>query len=280
LRKDNYPVLLEGIHCTGIIPYLEPNRHIIVRVHNNEAAYYRSLYHTSQALPKKIYYLYESILLNFYQQRKLRTQPAYAFISSSDKIFFKENYHQLNQAIVPSFLPWQTISTKCGKGDYCLYHGNISVSENFKAAVWLIENVFSKIDIPLIIAGKNANSLKKNCTGVSGIQLINNPSDLELTELISNAHIHVLPSMNTTGVKLKLLHALFKGRFCISNHNGVFGSGVENQVIQAEIAEAWINLIRQKMQLPFSTEMIEERKKDLLPVFDNKLNAEKLISLL
>ncbi len=34
---------------------------------------------------------------------------------------------------------------KPGKGNYILYHGNLSVSENYNAALWLIENVFSKI---------------------------------------------------------------------------------------------------------------------------------------
>lgn len=279
LRKDDYPLLLEGIHCAGIIPYLEPNRKIIVRVHNNEAAYYRSLYHTSHTFPKKFYYLFESILLNHYQKRKLQAHPTYAFISSWDKICFKEKYHQKQQVFLPCFLPWQTIRSRTGKGNYCLYHGNLSISENRSAALWLAKSVFSQIDFPFIIAGKNANALKNQLPVVPNLKLIENPSDDALSELITDAHINVLPSFNSTGVKLKLLHALFKGRFCVTNEAGIKGSGLHSGVHIATSIAATVQSIKEILSKQFTEEDIQQRT-ELTQLYNNERNAEKLISLL
>lgn len=278
LNRDAYPVLLEGIHCSGIIPHLNNNKKIVVRVHNNEAEYYQTLYNTEPNFSKKLYFFYESALLRDYQ-KKLPRRVAYAFISITDAEVFKESYDHSNQAFIPCFLPWQSLSSKTGRGDYCLYHGNLSISENYQAASWLMENVFSKMDLPLIIAGKSAEALKKEWPGMNKIQFINNPSNAELSALIQNAQINVLPSMNATGVKLKLLHALFEGRFCISNDNGLSGTGAEGHILQAETPEEWIETIQQKFPIDFTNGMIEERKK-ILSVYDNVLNAEKLSGLL
>jgi hypothetical protein len=277
LNRDNYPVLLEGIHCSGIIPHLNSNKKIVVRMHNNEAEYYQTLYNTEPVFARKLYYLYESVLLEQYQ-KKLSDSVTYAFISASDKEVFTENYHYSKQKFIPCFIPWQNILSKTGRGDYCLYHGNLSVSENRESASWLIENVFSKLKLPLIVAGKNATKLQDDWPE-QDIQFIDNPSEEELKELIQNAQIHVLPSMNATGVKLKLLHALFEGRFCISNYNGMNGTGIENHILHAETAEEWIQMIQQKFSADFTNEMIEERTK-ILSVYDNLFNAEKLNALL
>jgi hypothetical protein len=276
LNDDNNPVLVEGIHCTGIIPFLKPQKKIVVRVHNDEAEYYHTLYKTESNFLKKLYFLYESKLLASYQS-KISEQAIYAFISTKDKKAFEEKYDQGKQVFLPCFIPWQNVLSQQGKGEYCLYHGNLSVSENFEAAVWLIKNVFSKLDLPLVIAGRDANRLYR-FQNKSKIKLINNPSDAELSSLIQNAHINVL-LINTTGVKLKLLHALFEGRFCISNSNGIAGSGVEDYVIQAESPGDWIAAIQKTHAMEFTSKMLEERKK-IFSVYNNQINAQKLKELL
>jgi hypothetical protein len=278
LKLDDYPVIIEGIHCTGIIPHLNAKKKIVVRVHNNEAKYYKSLAISETNLFKKFYFFYESVLLNKYQ-KKLSSKFVYACISVIDEVFFRDNYHLWNTHFIPSFIPWQKILSKNGKGNYCLYHGNLSISENKKAALWLIKNILPKVDLPLIVAGKSAADVENILLDKKQVQFINDPSDAQLTELIQNAHINLVPSFNSTGVKLKLLHALIEGRFCISNNKGAAGSGIEDYVMQAESIDDWINAIRQKQSMDFSDEMIEERKK-VLSLYNNSLNAEKLMALL
>src|SRR5947209_5208098 len=44
LNKDDYPVILEGFHCAGILPFLQHPERAVIRVINNEAAYYEHLF--------------------------------------------------------------------------------------------------------------------------------------------------------------------------------------------------------------------------------------------
>src|SRR5436190_824100 len=33
LNKDDHPVIVEGIHCSGIIPYLDKTKRVVIRMH-------------------------------------------------------------------------------------------------------------------------------------------------------------------------------------------------------------------------------------------------------
>ena len=73
-------------------------------------------------------------------------------------------------------------------------------------------------NIPFIIAGKNPSEKLKNIAYKNeNVSLVSNPSEQEMNELINKAQIHLLPSFNTTGIKIKLLNALFNGRYCLAN---------------------------------------------------------------
>lgn len=114
-------------------------------------------------------------------------------------------------------------------GTFCLYHGNLGVAENEKAAIWLLNEVFFKIKVPLVIAGKNpSRRLDKLAHLCQHTCLVANPSDTELNDLVRLAHINILPSFSDTGIKVKLLHALFEGRHCVVNDAMVNGTGLGN----------------------------------------------------
>jgi hypothetical protein len=68
LKRRQHPVVLEGVHCAGIIPYLKKeDRNIVVRLQNDEAVYYRRLAETESNFFKSSYYRRESRLLKKYQ---------------------------------------------------------------------------------------------------------------------------------------------------------------------------------------------------------------------
>ncbi|MGZ3851699.1 MAG: hypothetical protein ACXVBX_02840 [Flavisolibacter sp.] len=277
LKGDNHPVLLEGIHCAGLLPYIE-KRKILIRVHNDEARYYQQLRHNESNRLKALYFLYEATLLSRFQ-KQLPKEPYYLFVASTDKESFKSRFSQPNQIFLPCFVPWQKVTSLSGGGKYCLYHGNLSISENINAALWLAKSVFPSTNTPLIIAGKNANYLKGRFPANLNVILVNNPTDHELSGLIKNAHINVLPSLNSTGVKLKLIHALFEGRFCFSNQAGVSGSGMDGAVTLLETTSDWIEAIKAVMKSEFTDVMVRERE-SYLSIYDNECNARKLMELL
>jgi glycosyltransferase involved in cell wall biosynthesis len=278
LNADHYPVLLEGLHCAGIMPNLNDAARVVLRMHNEEAAYYHHLQKWEQGWLKKWYLGRESKLLESYQRHMNHAVPL-AVLSQSDEEVFQQQYGFHTTHFIPCFIPWQQLASKEGKGNNCLYHGNLAVAENEAAALWLIREVFSKIKTPLIIAGNGSSvRLQKAAAQFPHIQLVVNPDYSQLQALISEAHIHVLPSMNRTGVKLKLLNALFCGRFCITNTSGVEGSAVAKGVLIAEKPAQWISQIEELMLEQFTLAHREERNY-LCHLYNNQRNAEKLSAL-
>jgi hypothetical protein len=278
LNSDDYPILLEGLHCAGIIPYLKKKERIVIRMHNEEVSYYHHLAKTTASIFKRTYYKQESKLLGNYQ-RKMDKEVKCASLSETDVDVFKRTYGFQHTHFIPCFIPWQAVFINEGKGAYCLYHGNMQVSENEEAALWLIQKVFSKVRFPLIIAGKGiSRRLKEKAKTLPYISLVTDPSIRVIEGLIQAAQINLLPSMNTTGVKLKLLNAMLNGRHCITNSNGIKGSKIGGGVIIKDTVEDWQKEIEILMQQAFTLAQVKQRV-ELLSLYNNTLNAQNLSGL-
>jgi hypothetical protein len=275
LNTDNNPILLEGVHCTGIIPLLKGGkRKIIARLHNDEAVYYKHLAKVECNFFNKLYYIRESLLLKRFQNN-IAQDITYIAISKHDAHLFTNRFGFRNVRYVPAFTPWQEVTSLAGNGNYCLYHGNLSVAENEAAALWLIETVFSVLTISLIIAGKNiSNKVKSAAAPYQHIHLKTNPDDSEMTQLIREAQVHVLPNFNNTGIKLKVLHALFCGRFCITGSSEIQSS---DTVACAHTAQDYIGFLKNFMSREF-TEVDRAQRKEQLLIYNNQQNARLLIT--
>ena len=278
LNQDNHPVLLEGLHCSGILPCIQNRERVVLRMHNEEASYYKSLAVSESNPFKKRYFSLEALLLKKYQ-KNLNKELKIACLSQKDRNVLQKEYSFTNLHFVPCFIPWQFVKSQPGKGDYCLYHGNMTVSENEAAAIWLVQNVFSKINIPFVIAGNGiSKKLRAVVNKYKNCKLVYNlPAD-ELDSLIRDAHINILPSKNNTGVKLKLLHALLEGRFCITNTRGIEGSTIGSGVHIANEPEEYITLIQKLFEQEF-TQLHTEERQGILTLYNNKKNAQKLSEL-
>ena len=283
LQKDNYPILLEGIHCTGILSEINlDSRKVVVRMHNEESIYYKELARAESSFFKKMYFLLESKFIKKYFH-SLRDDCVYACISVEDKNILINDYHLSKVIHLSAFSPWQQVKSEEGMGTLCLYHGNLSVSENEEAAIWLLQNVFNKIQIPFVIAGKNpSNRLQKLAHLHKHTCLVANPTESELNDLIRKAHINILPSFNKniTGVKLKLLHVLYEGRHCIVSEPMVKGTGLKAACHIGTTANAFASIITQLYHQPFTNEEIVLRKKLLADTYDNEKNTRQLIQYL
>ena len=214
-------------------------------------------------------------------ERKLPDEFPILAVSNNDAIFYREELDKGSTVYLPVFIPYSEIKSLEGIGTFCLYHGNLSVAENEKAVVWMLSKVFSLAKVPFIIAGKDpSRRLIKKVLKNKNVQLVSNPSDEKLNDLISNAQIHVLPSFNTTGIKLKLINALYNGRHCVVNDEAVEGSGLEDACHIGTTSHAIASIITQLYHHPFGEEEINLRKKLLGQIFNNKANARQLIQLI
>ena len=280
LSKDNYPVLMEAIHSSYYLYAGElTNRIGLVRLHNAEFEYYHHLAMHEKNVFKKYYYNHESRLLKKYE-KKLAEKVKIAALSGQDVEVYQHLFKANNIIHLPLFLPYLNAAGKEGIGCFCLYHGNLSINENEEAAIWLLQNVFNDIKIPFVITGKNpSQKLEFLAHQQPHTCLVANPSDKELHDMIAKAQINILPSFNNTGIKLKLLNALYNGRHCLVNKAGVEGSGLNRLCAIAEDADDFKTAIQYLYAIPYTKEENEKRQVLLQQLYNNQKNADKLIEI-
>lgn len=278
LLKDDHPILAEGIHCTYFLTDKRfRDRQVILRLHNVEYLYYRQLAKTTNSIFKKLYYVLESKMLLGYEKR-IADKTLVVAVSEQDVLLYQKKFNVSKIFHLPVFLPYNVVSSSEGIGTYCLYHGNLSVAENERAVTWLLKKVFNDLDTSLIIAGKNPSpGLQKTILKSSNSCLVANPTEEQMQDLIAKAQINILPSFNQTGVKLKLLNALFNGRHCIVNDAAIAGTALQNACHVGRSATAIKSILAQLYHQPFTDEDLQLRKFLLEGVYDNMKNARRLI---
>jgi glycosyltransferase involved in cell wall biosynthesis len=155
------------------------------------------------------------------------------------------------------------------------------VQENNQAAIYLIKKIFDELPYKLTISGSTpSDMLKKEMKKSDKYHLVESPYDEQMQSLIENAQINVLPTFQPTGIKLKLINALYNGRWVIANPFMVQNTGLEELCIVAGTADEMIEAIITNMNKPFTQEIIEKRKKVLQEKFSNEANALQLIKLI
>jgi len=278
LEKDKYPVLLEGMH-TGIHlghPVLK-HRTVLLRMHNIEWHYYRSLASAERSVKRKFYLHAEALKLKA-KRHHLNKADGVLAISKREQQLLEREFDNIRY--LPAFHPNDKLNCKEGSGDFVLYHGNLGVAENQKAAEWLVENVFDQLSIPLIIAGANPPSEWKKKMNGRHIKVIANPDSKTMHELVISAQMHVLPTFQDTGVKLKLLNALYNGRHVVVNEQMVAGNGLSVLCHVAEGATAMRDFVNDLWRTEFTADEKTRREAFLKTEFHNQTNAKRLIGWL
>ncbi len=280
ISQDNYPVLFEGIECTGIIRQVATsNRKVVVRMYNDECRYCDHLAKSSGLFFQKISLKRRSRDIKTYED-SLPGNCLYAFSTQENAASFREDHQLAYVDYLPVFFPFRTVTSKTGIGNFCLYHGDLSDPCNERAALWLLSKVFNDISTPLIIAGKNpGKQIRKLAEFYAHSCLITDPSPAELEDLIEKAQIHVLPSFSNKRPELKLVHAMFSGRHCVVNDNAVMGTALEKGCYIGKNANAFKSIILQLYHRPFEEEEIELRKK-IFKYRDKEQPEKKLINWL
>lgn len=279
LLKNDYPIFFDGLHTTFLLKHPAlTNRKKMIRAHNIEHYYYKTLADYETNFLYRLYFRFESLKLKRYEKVLINADSIFS-ISDSEQKYFGDIFN--NSVYIAPFQPYTEPESLPGYGEYILYHGDLSVNENIAVADSLISDVFSKISFPCIIAGKNpSKQLLVKASRYSNIRIISNPDKSEMKNLILNAHIHLIPAFATNGFKLKLLYALYSGRHCIINSTFDMTSSVTRlcHIVKSNIEI--IEKIQQLMNMEFTKEMINERKKPLSDNYSNLKSAKKLIDLI
>lgn len=278
LNTNQAPVLFEGIHTTAPLKNKAfQSERTLVRMHNLEHDYYNGLFRSETNVLKKLYYWIESKKLIRYQ-RSLNLADMILSISPSDQSYFEEKL-ETQSTFIPAFHPNKKVRHLKKKGYFALYHGDLSIWENRKAAHFLVD-IFKKLDIPLIVAGRTDDKkLLEKIETAKNLKFISLENQEQLDDLLQRAHINIFWSNHASGIKIKLINALYNGRFCLVNPPVVAGSDLEDLCEVVEDEKALVYKAIQLMDVEFSDEQYFHRKEKMKP-YDVEQNIKKLLEVL
>ena len=281
LLRNNFPILCQGIHSCGMV--LNPRfakRNIFLRAANVEHDYYSALAKSEKNPLKRFYYKSEAGKLAKWEKNLNGVKGIFA-VSNEDYNYFSKAFPEQKVIRVFGFNAMDDIDSSPGKGKYALFHANLSVAENIDIADFIISQVATITNYSFIIAGKSpSNDLLQKAASQKNVEIIANPSEFKMQNLITDAHIHLMLTFQSTGFKLKLITSLFNGRFVIANDEMLHGSGLDNCVIRANSAEEIMSAIHDLKAMDFDKKEIEKRKRGISDDYFNRVKAAKIIDVI
>ncbi|MBK7149424.1 MAG: hypothetical protein IPH78_11540 [Bacteroidetes bacterium] len=241
-------------------------------MHNVEWDYYRSLKEAESNYLIKFYLNQESKKLKKFEDELKNADSIFA-ISKSDYEYLRQTYE--NIVYVPAFHNNQQVTSQAGQGNFILYQGNLSVAENNQAAMFIAKKIALGMPYKFVFAGKNPTSaLKKEIKNIPNIELIENPPFDQMEQLMRDAQVNLLLTFQNTGIKLKLMNSLYRGRHVLVNGKMVNQTGLEKLCVVEDNPKATQKLIQELMNTPFVEEQINTRKQILEEGFSNLHNAQ------
>ncbi len=279
LLKDNAPILFEGLHtCYSIGDNRLKDRLKIVRSHNLEHDYYLALAKVERKPIKRMYFKSESKKLKRFEAIAYKKANFVLGISQKDTKYLNDKYN--NSILVSAFHAFEKVNIPTETESFAFYHGNLSVGENDEAAFFLADKVFRGLDHKLVIAGNQPSmNLKLIVEELNNVDLHENLNSEEINEMIHKARINVLPTFQSTGIKLKLLAALYNGGHCLVNKMMVEGTGLESIVKIAKSSNEFKTQVESLMNTSINSEE-KSKRVAILKEFSNTNNVERIINIL
>lgn len=289
LMRDDAPILLEGLHCCAVLEAIRKmekgtskKRRIFVRAHNVEHKYYARLAAAEKDLFRHIYLSCETRRLQRYEP-VLKMADAVFAVTEADAEHFR-SIGCTNVVLMPTSHPYDTVVSKPQEtiepsAAYALYHADLSVTENVDVVRYLVHNIIPHCRNRFVIAGRNpSKAMAETLQRYANVQLVANPDERKMQDLIANAQMQILVTGSPTGLKLKLLYSLFAGRHCLVNSNMVAGTDLGRICNVADSVEEQIQTLDRLMETPFTTADIDKRIAMLGTIYSNAFNAQTLIA--
>ncbi|QMU65496.1 MAG: hypothetical protein GKR88_15195 [Flavobacteriaceae bacterium] len=278
LNTHHFPILFEGLHTT--CPVYEnklTTQQIFVRAHNIEHRFYRGLSESESNIFKKKFFRRESKKLKKYQNILKNVKGVFTISPFEQEYFHKKIGN--HSTYIPAFHDVQRKKYTTEKGVHILYHGNVLVSENVKAALFLIDT-YKNSKFKLVIASSYTNEkLLHEIRKFPNISFSKINTEKDLSILLDNAHVNALPTFQKTGIKLKLLNTLYRGKFIIANTFMVEDTGLEGLCELANTKEEFLAKTKKLFTLNFTSAVIGERMQ-LLEKWNPINGARKIIDII
>jgi hypothetical protein len=281
LLRDGHPILFEGLHsCYYLADKRLAGRLKLYREGNVEHDYYRLLAASCRKPLTRLFLRVEAWRFRRYEQTIASADCTLA-ISQADAESLRQRFPGRRIEFVPAFHAGERVTSEPGRSGFILYHGKLSVFENEHVALFLIAQVFARLDCPCVIAGMDPSErLRAAAALYPQIALEANPTAERMNFLTREAQAHLLVTFQNTGLKLKLLNSLFAGRHVVANRLMLSGSGLDSLCCLADTPEEMIAACRRLLSEPFTAEDVARRRSFLLPAYSPAFQAGRLLRML
>lgn len=272
LLENPAPVLFEGLQTTLLATHrsLEGYEKYL-RLHNLESAYYNGLATSSTNLLQQSLYGVEAMKYRWYEKKLSVFKNVFA-LSLSERDYVN-TFHD-NGSYVPVFHGNGDYRPLAGFGSYAVYHGDLRISDNLRAAKFLIDIFRDLPECRLVIASGNGQKEMEAAIGHAAHISFRQISDAdEMRGVLEAAHISVMMSFQQSGTKLKLVNSLFQSRHCLINENMADDERLTALCSLASDKADFKKEVRRLMAIPFDG---NRRREVLSEVLDDHRNAVEL----
>ncbi|MDG1038323.1 MAG: hypothetical protein P8O89_05230 [Polaribacter sp.] len=276
INSIDAPILFEGLHTCYFLKKDNFKVKTFVRTHNIEHKYYYGLAKSEKNIIRKCFFFLESKKLKKFEKNLSKVNGIFT-ISPFEQNYFSKHYKKSHY--IPAFHESLKIQNNRKQGDFILYHGDLRISDNIKAALFLI-NVYKNTPYKLVISSNaKVKRISDEIKKYDNIFLQEIPTKEDLDILFDKAHINTLISFQKTGIKLKLLNTLYKGKHIIANSEMIEDTGLEDLCNLANSKNEILKKTAELFNEKFSNVEVQKRSKKL-ESFNPIKSAEKIIDVI
>ena len=224
-----------------------------------------------------MFFLLESIKLKRFENILEKATGIFS-ISPFEQAYFTKKYGA-KTFYIPVFHATTNLTQTDEKGDFILYHGDLRIADNIRAALFLID-VYKNTPYQFVVASSCKNkSVLKQIKKYHNLNFKEIPTQESLEQLFNKAQINTLFTFQKTGIKLKLLNTLHQGKHIISNTQMTEDTGLESLCELANTKKEILEKTSKLLEQTFSKNHVIARKEKLLD-FNTLENAKKIVAII
>ncbi len=253
LKRNKYDfVLFEGLYVADYVDIVKKEGlPVIYRAHNVEHIIWERKGKNEKNLWKKLYIKHLAKRLKKYELNLIKQFDAILPITTNDlQLLRKYNIKQPAQVAPFGININEEENNKINieSDNNLAFIGSLDWLPNIEGLWWFLSNVFPEIyketHIKLYIAGRNAPlSFEKKITNIKGVVYLGEVDDA--LEFIYKHKIHIVPLLSGSGMRVKVVEAMWHKRLVISSPVGVEGINIidKEHFLLAQTKDEWINAI-------------------------------------
>jgi polysaccharide biosynthesis protein PslH len=218
-------------------------KHVVLRVHNDEAHLHRALASDAAGVIHKFLFLVESFKFMRYSPRLMKRCDELWYISNLECQKASFGPFADKSRILPIHISSERFKRQELASHKVLYVGALSVPINQYGLIWYLTKVHPQLlsisEYELIIAGRTGHaSIKELCGIIESSRRVSVHLDvMDLSPLYSSCSAFINPIRRGAGVKIKTIEAAIVGLPVITTSAGAEGTGFVNDV-HAVIADS------------------------------------------